>query len=63
MQTQRYKVTVRCLEFPVPVDCYVPAGSSAHARIVADECATRNGLQAVTVLDVGPDDRPVEARS
>lgn len=58
MQTQRFKVIVTCREFPVPVDCFVPALSVSHARVMADECATRQGLSGVEVVDVEHDPQP-----
>lgn len=57
MQQQRFKVVVKCREFPVTVDCFVPAMSATHAGVMADECATRNGLSDVEVLDVEPADQ------
>ncbi len=58
MQAQRFKVVVKCREFPVTVDCFVPALSVTHARVVADECATRHGLSGVEVIGVEPDEQP-----
>ncbi|HGO6128893.1 hypothetical protein [Burkholderia cepacia] len=58
MQQQRFKVVVKCREFPVMVDCFVPAMSVTHAGVVADECATRHGLSGVEVIDVQRDDQP-----
>lgn len=58
MQQQRFKVVVKCREFPVTVDCFVPAMSATHAEVMADECATRNGLSGVEVLDVQPAAQP-----
>ena len=56
MQQQRFKVVVKCREFPVTVDCFVPALSVTHAGVVADECATRHGLSGVEVIDVQRDE-------
>ncbi|OXJ06647.1 hypothetical protein [Burkholderia sp. HI2500] len=58
MQTQRFKVVVKCREFPVTVDCFVPALSVTDACVVAGDCATRHGLSGVEVLGVERDQQP-----
>lgn len=61
MQTQRFKVVVKCREFPVTVDCFVPALSDTDARVVAGDCATRHGLSGIEVLGVEHDEQPRDA--